>query len=97
MRKVVISSCIECPYLCKRSTNGRFYCNNVNRYLIKDPSVETEEFCPLEEVNLKEDNKVDHSAALRHIYGIIQRKGLCGDSLHDANTYLNQYLRELNS
>ena len=92
-RRVEISTCLECPYQCNKKGENALFCNALNSYIEADPTIEVDERCPLEEVRIG-DNKEDHKAAVKHIYQILQKKGMNEDSLHDANTYFNQYLKD---
>lgn len=92
-RRVEISTCIECPYQCHRKGEKRPFCNALNSYITSEPTVDVDSRCPLEVVDLRK-SKDDHRLAIRHIYQILQKKGINEDSLHDANTYFCQYMEE---
>ena len=94
-RRVIISTCLECPYSCHRKGERKLFCNSLNRTIEVEPSMEVEKNCPLEEVDFHENSKENHRAAIKHMYQILQKKGMNEDSMHDANGYLNQYLKDL--
>ena len=94
-RRVCISTCIECPCSCHRKGERNPFCNALNRFIEVDSSMEVEKDCPLEEVDFQANSKENHRAAIKQIYQILQKKGMNEDSMHDANCYFNQYLKDL--
>ena len=68
---------------------------DLNKFIEVEPSMEVEKDCPLEEVDFQSNSKENHRAAIKQIYQILQKKGMNEDSMHDANCYLNQYLKDL--
>lgn len=97
-RRVEITTCIECPYMTRKRVDEvpvtMPFCNKLNHFIAVQVEAGVDSNCPLEEID-NSTNKDDHRLAIKHIYQILQKKGINNDTLHDANTYFNQYLKDL--